>query len=81
MNFISMLDTAELAVDLKYCERCGGLWIRARGKETVYCRRCEVQIAQMPRPKRRYDVRRRKESQPEPVRMIDLLGVAEEVVS
>jgi len=32
------VDVIEL--ELKYCERCGGLWLRARGTEQVYCPAC-----------------------------------------
>ena len=26
-----------LQLELKYCERCGGLWLRVRGKQGPYC--------------------------------------------
>lgn len=44
-----------LRMDLKVCEGCGGLWIRAGKEEGVYCRRCSVKLAEFPtgRPKRR----------------------------
>ncbi len=29
-------------VELKYCERCGGLWFRRLGCEEVYCASCEL---------------------------------------
>jgi Zn-finger nucleic acid-binding protein len=43
----------EMAVDesqfeLKYCERCGGLWLRRAGAEQVYCSRCEPEMAELP---------------------------------
>jgi hypothetical protein len=42
---------------LKYCERCGGLWLRPEGDATPYCPRCEHFMAalpaQTPRPKRK----------------------------
>jgi hypothetical protein len=31
-------------LELKYCERCGGLWMRVRGAEEVYCPDCAVQV-------------------------------------
>ena len=34
--------------ELKYCERCGGLWLRPRGGEAVYCGRCAVAIRELP---------------------------------
>ncbi len=45
MNFISMIRQEELAVELKYCERCGGLWLRRPGQDVVYCERCRAQRA------------------------------------
>jgi ribosomal protein S27AE len=42
---------------LKYCERCGGLWLRPAGTATPYCPRCEHFMAALPlrtrRPKRK----------------------------
>jgi len=29
-----------IELELKYCERCGGLWLRARGTPQVYCNAC-----------------------------------------
>ena len=43
MNFISTSRLGEMAVELKYCERCGGLWLRRPGQEIVYCERCRAQ--------------------------------------
>ena len=47
MNFISMIRQEELAVELKYCERCGGLWLRRHGLDGVYCGRCCAQLASL----------------------------------
>jgi Zn-finger nucleic acid-binding protein len=30
-------------LELKYCERCGGLWLRRRGEAHVYCNACSLQ--------------------------------------
>jgi hypothetical protein len=42
---------------LKYCERCGGLWLRPDGTATPYCPACEHFMAALPvrtrRPKRK----------------------------
>ena len=40
----------ETRVELKYCEHCGGLWIR-EGGAGVYCERCQPKIADLPIPK------------------------------
>jgi len=50
MNFISRIEGEEIEVELKYCERCGGLWLRRQGAEGVYCASCRVRLAAMPNP-------------------------------
>jgi len=39
-------------VELKYCEHCGGLWVREAGAG-VYCAACEPKVADLPVPKKR----------------------------
>lgn len=48
MNFISILEKG-VAVELKYCERCGGLWLRLQGESEIYCMSCRLRMAEMPR--------------------------------
>jgi hypothetical protein len=36
-----------LRVELKVCEVCGALWLRAAG-QGVYCRGCAVRLAEFP---------------------------------
>lgn len=48
MNFIGDLEDPEIKVELKYCERCGGLWLRRRGADGVYCGSCCVRLAALP---------------------------------
>ncbi len=47
----------EFRVELKVCEGCGGLWLRACGLEVVkqgaYCTSCMQWLAEFPAPKRR----------------------------
>ena len=40
-------------LELKYCERCGGLWMRTWGTDEVYCPSCAVQMSDMPAVRRR----------------------------
>lgn len=40
-------------LELKYCERCGGLWIRPQGGEEVYCGKCVNAIRELPPVKQR----------------------------
>ena len=44
--------TQEARVELKYCEHCGGLWVREPGTG-VYCAKCEPKVADLPVPKKR----------------------------
>jgi hypothetical protein len=39
-------------VELKYCEHCGGLWVRERGAGMVYCDNCQLKVADLPVPKK-----------------------------
>ncbi len=39
-----------IEVELKYCERCGGLWLRRKGSDQVYCATCLPFMADLPRP-------------------------------
>ena len=39
-------------MELKYCERCGGLWLRPVGQEEVYCATCLPKMAEFPLSKR-----------------------------
>jgi LSD1 subclass zinc finger protein len=48
MNFKSELEGQVIHVELKYCERCGGLWLRPEGAEEVYCASCRAVLAAMP---------------------------------
>jgi Zn-finger nucleic acid-binding protein len=41
--------TKEMKFELKYCERCGGLWLRPVGGEQIYCTACWREMAQLPR--------------------------------
>jgi hypothetical protein len=44
-----------MTLELKYCERCGGLWLRPAGGKQIYCVRCARQIAEMPSASGRLD--------------------------
>jgi len=50
MNFISRMEGSEIQVELKYCERCGGLWLRPQGARGVYCAGCRACLEAMPNP-------------------------------
>jgi Zn-finger nucleic acid-binding protein len=40
-------------VELKYCEHCGGLWLRECGAGVVYCSTCQPKVADLPVPKKK----------------------------
>jgi hypothetical protein len=84
------MEVHEILVELKYCERCGGLWLRPQGTDTVYCGGCRSLLearqnlamipAFKPRGRQRHGQGTRKQKQKEDVRRpreIDCLeGVA-----
>jgi hypothetical protein len=37
----------EVQFELKYCERCGGLWLRPVGSGQIYCVGCGSEMAKM----------------------------------
>jgi hypothetical protein len=44
-------------LELKYCERCGGLWLRTWGTQDVYCPACAVEVLDLPIGGRRRKLR------------------------
>ena len=42
------ISTKKLSLELKYCERCGGLWLRPVGGDQIYCRACGRAMAELP---------------------------------
>jgi len=48
MDFIDTMEGSEIQIELKYCERCGGLWLRPQGTNGVYCGSCRACLAAMP---------------------------------
>jgi Zn-finger nucleic acid-binding protein len=40
--------TNKLSLELKYCERCGGLWLRPAGGGQIYCAACGRATAELP---------------------------------
>jgi len=50
------LEIEIIEVELKYCERCGGLWIRPCGSERVFCGDCAPKMAEIELPLSRISV-------------------------
>ena len=88
MNFIGRMAGPEIQVELKYCERCGGLWLRPEGTDEVYCASCHLQLASRPNPghtqprkarrrkARRQRIELRRESLQSPAQIDCLQGMA-----
>jgi hypothetical protein len=43
----------EVRVELKYCERCGMLWMRECGSGVVFCNACQPDVTELPILKKR----------------------------
>jgi hypothetical protein len=41
-------DCEVIQLELKYCERCGGLWLRLQGGGEIYCANCAYEEAEHP---------------------------------
>lgn len=74
MNFLSKAERPGVAVELKYCERCGGLWFRDKEKAEVYCTACMNHLANVMKGFRGVRFERRK---PVAVRVSYLQGIAQ----
>jgi hypothetical protein len=53
MNFSQVMEQGDVVVQLKYCERCGGLWLRCAQDGESYCENCRSAMAAWPRVGRR----------------------------
>jgi hypothetical protein len=38
-------DSGAIQLELKYCERCGGLWLRPKGSDLVFCAPCALVLS------------------------------------
>jgi hypothetical protein len=38
----------QVRVELKYCERCGMLWMRECGSGLIFCKACEPDVTELP---------------------------------
>ena len=50
-------DVNVVFLELKYCERCGGLWLRPRDCEDVFCATCSAQMAELRQSARKHNLR------------------------
>jgi Zn-finger nucleic acid-binding protein len=48
----------ELQFELKYCERCGGLWLRPVGGGQIYCVACGRAMGELPPASRKAETAR-----------------------
>jgi hypothetical protein len=49
---MEMLDSNAIQMELKYCERCGALWLRLTGSDLIFCPHCSVILAGLARDPR-----------------------------
>jgi hypothetical protein len=54
---MEIADLEVVRLELKYCERCGGLWLRTWGTEDVYCPSCATEVLDLPIGGRRRKLR------------------------
>ncbi|HEX4425401.1 MAG TPA: hypothetical protein VH079_08365 [Terriglobales bacterium] len=47
------VEQAVVLLELKYCERCGGLWVRPLRSEEIYCASCALEMAEVAMPRKR----------------------------
>jgi hypothetical protein len=53
MEAIMRIEDPEVVqLELKYCERCGALWLRHCGSQEIYCAPCDLEILDLPLPRR-----------------------------
>jgi hypothetical protein len=43
----------QVRVELKYCERCGMLWMRECGSGIIFCNACQPDVTELPILKKR----------------------------
>jgi Zn-finger nucleic acid-binding protein len=43
---VEIEDFEIVELELKYCEYCGGLWLRRKGEVEIYCANCVTYISQ-----------------------------------
>jgi hypothetical protein len=48
VNFTGRTEGSEIQLELKYCERCGGLGLRPLGGQGLYCTGCRISLATLP---------------------------------
>jgi len=49
---MELQDGNAIQMELKYCERCGALWLRLTGSELIFCPPCSVILAGLARDPR-----------------------------
>jgi Zn-finger nucleic acid-binding protein len=78
MNFMDRMEGEEIQIELKYCERCGGLWLRRQGADAVYCSSCRMSLEARPTPQGTalHETRRKRREQLTNVSREDLQGMA-----
>jgi protein-arginine kinase activator protein McsA len=61
MNFTGKCERTGIQLELKYCERCGGIFLRSPATAVVYCRSCQRRWVKSTDPK---DITLRRKNEP-----------------
>jgi ribosomal protein L37AE/L43A len=49
---MELQDVDAIQMELKYCERCGAIWLRLTGSDLIFCSPCSVILAGLARDPR-----------------------------
>jgi ribosomal protein L37AE/L43A len=49
---MELQDVDAIQMELKYCKRCGALWLRLTGSDLIFCSPCSVILAGLARDPR-----------------------------
>lgn len=49
---MELQDVDAIQMELKYCERCGAIWLRLSGSDLIFCSPCSVILAGLARDPR-----------------------------
>jgi hypothetical protein len=75
MNVVEELKSTEIPVELKYCERCGGLFLRPARTVGVHCASCRIHLTRIPTSADPLRQTRRRKARLPGIRKVDVRGL------
>jgi Zn-finger nucleic acid-binding protein len=60
MSGAAVNEQERVTLELKICERCGGLWLRPSVSRWIYCGGCKKKISELPKPSMESGQKRRR---------------------